>query len=95
MTAPARTRRTLSHRLIGLVALLLFAIFSGSIILAKAAMMGGFTAPRLPAQTEFLLLLASTFLAIVFLIGEETRKKQQSRHSPDRTNEFQPEEERQ
>ena len=45
MTAPARTRRTLSHRLTGLVALLLFAIFSGSIILAKAAMMGGFTAP--------------------------------------------------
>ncbi|MCZ0811641.1 MAG: hypothetical protein ACQEVT_00110 [Pseudomonadota bacterium] len=95
MTTPAPARRSLLHRLTGLAAVLLFAIFMGGIVLAKAAMLGGFTAPRLPAQTEFLLLLASTFLAIVFLIREETRKNQQSRHAPDRASEFQPEEERQ
>ncbi len=95
MTAPAPSRRSLFHRLTGLAALLLFAIFMGGIVLAKAAMLGRFTAPRLPAQTEFLLLLASTFLAIVFLIREETRKNQQSRRSTDRASEFQPEEERQ
>lgn len=88
------SRRTLLHRLTGLAALLLFAIFMGSIVLAKLAMMGGFTAPRFPAQTEFLLLLAATFLAIAFLLREEKRKTDISYRPPVRAAEFQPEEEK-
>lgn len=94
MTATDLSRRTLFHRLTGLAALLLFAIFMGGIVLAKAAMMGGFTVFRLPAQVEFLLLLASTFLGIVFLKREEARKKEKIQHAQNRVHELKPEEER-
>lgn len=94
MTATDLSRRTLFHRLTGLAALLLFAIFMGGIVLAKAAMMGGFTVSRLPAQVEFLLLLASTFLGIVFLIREEARKNEKIQHAQNRVDELKPEEER-
>ncbi|WP_372921566.1 hypothetical protein [Roseovarius sp.] len=93
MTDPAA--RTVLHRLIGLTALLSFAVFMGSILLAKMAMMGDFTAPRFSAQTEFMLVLGATFLAIIYLLQEERRRAQRPLDPTDQATEFQPEEEKQ
>ncbi|EAP77409.1 hypothetical protein [Roseovarius nubinhibens] len=67
-------RRTAPHRLIGLAATAIFAVFAGNIILAKISAEMGLSMPRLPARTEFALLLAATGLGVLFLIKEERRK---------------------
>ena len=85
-------KRTLLHRMTGFAALLLFSIFMGGIVLAKLAMVGDFTAPRLTAQTEFLLVLTATLLAIIYLLREEKWTAQSLRKDADR-NDNQPEEE--
>lgn len=71
-----RALRRPGPRLVGLAALLLFLVFMGNIVLAKAAMLGGFSTPHFSAQTEFLLLLFTTLLLVIFLTGEERRKKE-------------------
>ena len=67
-------KRSGLQRLFGAVALLLFAIFAGNILLAKAEAVAGFSAPLLPPVAEFLILLAATFTGVLFLLQEESRQ---------------------
>lgn len=87
-------KRTLPHKLAGLAALALFAVFMGNIVLAKLAMMRDFTAPRFSAQTEFLVMLVATLLAVIYLLQEERRRAQTPLASPGQTTNFQAEEEK-
>jgi len=89
----AHPKRTLFHRLTGFAALALFTAFMGNIVLAKFAMMIDFAAPRLSAQTEFLIVLAATLLTIIYLLREEKRKAPSLADPTDHDNDVQPEEE--
>lgn len=66
--------RSVGHRAAAVSALILFAIFAANIVLFKAGMLFGFSAPRLSAVWEFTFLGLATFFGVAFLIGEETRQ---------------------
>lgn len=68
------TTKTTRHRLVGLTAIAIFAVFAGNIILARISADIGFAMPRLPARAEFALLFVATGLGVLFLIKEERRK---------------------
>lgn len=60
-------------RLCGAAAFLLFTVFAGNIVMAKAQMLWAFSAPRLSPLWEFLILLVATLAGILFLLCEESK----------------------
>lgn len=86
--------RTRLHKATGLIALLLFAVFMGNIVLAKLGTMSGFAAPRLSPQSEFLTMLGATLLAVIYLLHEEKWKARRGSGDVGTSAEIQAEEER-
>ncbi|MGJ8547512.1 MAG: hypothetical protein ACSHWZ_18850 [Sulfitobacter sp.] len=62
------------YRVAGWAALAAFVLFAGNIALVKIGGAVGFVSPRLSTVAEFLILLATTFLGVAYLIGEEQQK---------------------
>ena len=56
------------------MALVLFAVFAGNVLLAKAGQLGGFRPLLLPPVWEFVILLAACFVGVLFLLVEERRR---------------------
>ncbi|MGJ8546074.1 MAG: hypothetical protein ACSHWZ_11580 [Sulfitobacter sp.] len=62
------------YRAAGWAAVAAFVLFAGNIALVKVGGAVGFVSPRLSTVAEFLILLATTFLGVAYLIGEEQQK---------------------
>lgn len=61
-----------SRRLFGWLTLILFGLFFGNIVLAKAGMLLGSSFLLLPNFSEFIIFLAATFFLTGFLLFNET-----------------------